>query len=1048
MRLVPSPFTTEDNLMKLKRILSLSLSIAISLVFVLGVLIPAGVTVSLAKASTSYKNELWLLCDYDFGLSKGTRFDLSEGTDAAPFAHESGTAYIPISAPAMYRNASVTVNGDVVTRMGSTATLTVGETRWSGGEFLLPVVMIDGDVYLSILAVNDVFGTKSIYNKDIGAIIFYTNSSTNSNSLSVQIDTLGSLLFERPKANTIYSDLLEHSGSADTHPRLLATDETFAEMREIFANPSSDQNSYSYKLYKLIAGLTSSYTAYFTENEITGEVEWISKERRESVRQPHYLYDENGNRLIGQSTYTYVDENGETVTLILDATKSSNLGDGYDYGGRSSVDTYTTMLKNLAILWQVYGEQKYADAFYLLALELGKWEHWGEGHFLDCADGAVEFALGLDWIYHAFDEEPEKRDEMAAILYEKGMMKGYYAIVCDSYYKKGTAASFDLSSNYQYGTHTSLSGQQTNYLVISTRAGKDGWRTINRTNNWQTVCGGGMIISALFLAEYEEYRNNASFVIEQYLFSNERCLQQYAPDGAYIESPGYWGYGTNTLMRTIGALQSSLGTDYGLSNIVGLYDSFYYTIGIADGRYYMWNYHDSGGYNADDPGLGSGRVDYSYFYLASRVFDDPTIAKLRDQMLFEVNEGFSLTIMDAIYYSADLSEGAHTDDVALDYNFKAIDTATLRSGFGTDSIYTGLHVGPNSVSHGDMDCGNFTLSMGGVKWVSDPGSENYNVAGFWNGGENGTRYKLYCKSLEGHSTVMIRNDSSIPRGQTYTSTSSNYATIDEFYSDTNGSFAVSDMTTEYGSNCISGKRGVLLTNSRSTVVLQDEISFKNPADLTWVLNINIRNYQNISEDGKTIRVKALNKDGDIVVLRMTLITDNPDLRFRKMDAYETVYSSTVTANNTQDNLARNPVPRICIEANRVTSFNVAVVFQMEEHTDEVVAYNYTEMANWRTETNDWVIEANKDINYGGAPVIPETKLGTFRNINGKLNTAFESGDYVKVGDLLWDSREYLLNYNDKNAEVAEEARKYREYRNRYNQILRTLNNGLKDLLFD
>ena len=118
------------------------------------------------------------------------------------------------------------------------------------------------------------------------------------------------------------------------------------------------------------------------------------------------------------------------------------------------------------------------------------------------------------------------------------------------------------------------------------------------------------------------------------------------------------------------------------------------------------------------------------------------------------------------------------------------------------------------------------------------------------------------------------------------------------------------------------------------------------------------------------------------------------------------------------------------------------------YTDEVVAYNYTEMANWRTETNDWVIEANKDINYGGAPVIPETKLGTFRNINGKPNTAFESGDYVKVGDLLWDSREYLLNYNDKNAEVAEEARKYREYRNRYNQILRTLNNGLKDLLFD
>ncbi len=706
---------------KIKKILSFSLAVSLSLVFILSVLIPAGVTVSFAKASTTYKNELWLLCDYDFGLSRGTRFDLNENSDAAPFAHESGTVYVPITAPAKYMSATVSVEGDVVTvtsLLGSVSTLTVGDTHWSGGEFLLPVVMIDGDVYLSILSINDVFGTKSIYNKDIGAVIFYTITTT-SNSLSVQIDTLGSLLFDRPKADAIYSDLVSYSGSADTHPRLLATDETFAAMRELVLNPNTDPDSYSYKLVKLIATQSSAFTAYFTVNEATGEVEWISEERRQSVRQPHYLYDENGNRLVGVSSYTYVDENGETVTITLDATKSSNLGDGYDYGGRSSVDTYTSKLKSLALLWQIYGEQKYADAFYLLALELGKWEHWGEGHFLDCADGAVEFAIGLDWIYHAFDNEPEKRDEMAKILYEKGMMKGYYAIVCDSLYKKAKTASFDLTSNNQYGTHESLAKKQANYLVISKRAGDSGWRTINRTNNWQTVCGGGMIVTALYLAEYEEYRDNATFVIEQYLFSNERCLQQYAPDGAYIESPGYWGYGTNTLMRTIGALQSSLGTDYGLTDIVGLYDSFYYTIGIADGRYYMWNYHDSGGYNADNPGLGSGRVDYSYFYLASRVFDDPTIAKLRDQMLFEAEEDITLTIMDALYYASDLSEGAHTEDVDLDYNFKAIDTATFRSGFNSDSVFTGLHVGPNSVSHGDMDCGNFTLTMGGVKWKSE-----------------------------------------------------------------------------------------------------------------------------------------------------------------------------------------------------------------------------------------------------------------------------------------------------------------------------------------
>ena len=1037
--------------MKLKKPLSFVLALSLSLVFVLSVLIPAGVTVSFALASSTYKSELWLLCGNEYALVRGQKVDISDTTDAAPFAYEStGTAYIPIAAPATYKGASVTTDGDVVTvtqSNGSTVTLNVGSTVWSGGELQLPVEKVGEDVYISILTVNSVFGTKSIYNSDIGAIIFYEGSRSSSTSLETQINTLGSLLFDRPSASQIYSDLVSYSGSADTHPRLLATAETFDNLRTVLATPNTDKDSRFYKIYSFYSSQLSAFTNYFTVNEATGEVEW-KPNMQASVRQPYYLYDENGNRLVGVSTYSYVDENGETVTLKLDTERSSGLGDGYDYGGRSSVDSYTSKLKSLALLWQLSAEedrQKYADAFYLMAIELGKWEHWGEGHFLDCADGSVEYALGLDWIYHAFDDEPQKRAEMAEILYEKGMMMGYYAIVCDDLYKQASTASYDMSSKYQYGTHAR---QSNTHIHVSKRAGTSGWRTINRTNNWQTVCGSGMIISALFLTEYEEYRENANFVIEQYLYSNERCLLQYAPDGAYIESPGYWGYGTNTYMRTIAALQSSLGTDYGLSKTIGLYDSFYYTIGIANGRYYMWNYHDSGGYDGSSASLGSGRVDYSSFYLAAEIFDDPTLAYLRDQMLFGEEAIGDFTVMDVLYYSPQLSEGADMDSVALDYNFKAIDTATFRSGFGDKATFVGLHTGPNAVTHGDMDCGNFMLSMGGVKWIADPGSEDYNVAGFWETGENGRRYKLYAKSTEGHSTVVIRNNSELPRGQEYTSASSDYATIDTFYSDENGGFAITDMKTEYGSSCISGKRGVLLTNSRNTVVLQDEISFSSATDLTWILNINIQNYQNISEDGKTIRVKGLDKDGKIVTLRMTLITDNDELKFRKMGAYETVFSDTYTKTGNNDTRAKDPVPRICIEANGVTSFNVAVVFQIEEHVEEIVPYNYTNMDNWRTETDAWVKEANKDINYAGTPVYPETKLGTFKSINGKLEAAFSAGDYNEVGELLWETREYLLNYNDSNAEVAEQARKYRLYRQRYNEILRALNNAFKDLLFD
>ena len=55
----------------------------------------------------------------------------------------------------------------------------------------------------------------------------------------------------------------------------------------------------------------------------------------------------------------------------------------------------------------------------------------------------------------------------------------------------------------------------------------------------------------------------------------------------------------------------------------------------------------------------------------------------------------------------------------------------MRSSWETGAIFTGLHVGPNVVTHGDIDCGNFYLEMGGVLWFGDPGSENYNIGNYF-----------------------------------------------------------------------------------------------------------------------------------------------------------------------------------------------------------------------------------------------------------------------------------------------------------------------------
>jgi len=994
------------------RLLSLALSLCIVILLAVSTLLYMGIEVG--AATSNYGSELWLLHGSEYALIKGVKTKINNDSTASSYnldVEGSGdTAYIPISAVCKYMGASWKKDGSSVTIKkadGSTATLTVGSSEWSGGVFYWPVVYTDGEPYITILSVGNIFGTKSYYDSELGLVILSTSTiNTKELTLKNKLDVLGGILFERPSGETIYSDMVAHSGE-NTHPRLMATQQTFDNLRSIYENEFGE-NDFCADIYAQIAKAEGYFNGMFTLHP-SGVVAWTSPKSQELVRQPHYLYDENGNRLVGFKEYTYTDENGEKITLTLDPVKTSGLGDGYDFGGRSYVDSQTKKLKSFAFAWQMTGEKKYADAFYLLAIELGKWEHWGEGHFLNVADGAVEFALGLDWIYHAFDDSPTKRDEMAKILYEKGMMKGYYSIKYD-----GKSGSY-VSSN--------------GYLSVSNKAGSTAWRTMNRDNNWQTVCGSGMTVSALYLMDYPEYRANAQYVVTNYTKALEKCLHQYAPDGAYIESPGYWGYGTNTLMVTLSSLDSACGKTYGYLDIIGLRDSYYFVAGIADSDIAMWNYHDS----------SEGMVSGTSFYYAARAYDDAGIAAYRDKAIKDKH--LTLSIFDILFYDPGLSEGA--EELPLDYNFLGIDTATFRSSWESGAIFTGLHTGPNHTTHGDMDCGNFILSMGGVRWVRDPGAENYNVNGFWNSGENGKRYKLYAKSLEGHSTVMIRNNTSIPRGQFYTTSSTDYATIDSFYSDALGGYAVTNMTKEYGSTCSSGYRGVLLTNSRSTVVLQDEISFSSPTDLSVVLNM--AENPRISEDGRTIINQTYNTPTkEKVVLRVTLLSDNENIRFRKMGAYETVYSTTYTNTGNGDPLALDPLQRVVIEANGVTEYKVALVFEIIRHTDEVVGYSFTSMNDWATSDDEWVKEANKDIDYNDTPTATyRYKLSDFVRANNRLLAAGD--DLTEIGKILRETYIYTTSYNRADLRTREEADKYLEAVLEYNLKIREVNQAFKSL---
>lgn len=1011
----------------------------------------------------NYKNELWLMLDKDRIMVRGEA-DTSEG---APFSPEDATdtAYLPLDAVAKYAKADLSIDGDTVTlRQGEdTLTLTAGSAAWKKNgtamtPFLKPVLVKEGVPYVSILSACAMFDYKSYFDRDIGLVVlsserisYKTNDKT---TLALEIKKIALFLFDHPTGEKVFADVTANLGSG-AHPRLLADADRFDTLRALWLTLEEEEDPVTApderRLREWVRRRTvdamKSFTWYFVE--VTGDEspEELNPDYPSEpgvyekpglalyYRHPYYFYNSEGKRLLGlggknitvrrygkeiKITSVFAsegsllpeiydadgnlvdalyDERGWRVTSSSTYEKTDSLGlvttgdkdytyygEGSDVGGRlNTAANLGNFARNLAFAYQITREQKYAEAAYRCILLLGKYEHWGSNHFLNCADTASPVSLAIDWTYHAFDDEPEKRDEMARILYEKGLYMGYIV-------KLGRP---------QDGIHPD--SKIDNYNYYGTK------------NNWNTVCNAGMILSALTLFEYDEYRKAAATVTGAGLDSLVNCLLQYAPDGAYIESPGYWYYGTYTYMILLSALESTAGTTYGYQDTVGLHESYYFAQHITSpsGRY--WNYHDS----------SRAVMNRDFFYCASRLWKDPNLAAFRDEDLGTDGIG---TLFDILFYTPELSE-AQGESASLDYYMKGIETVTMRSAWsGDDYTFTGLHAGANIATHGDHDSGNFYLEMGGMLWFGDAGAEDYNVGDYW-GTER--RYQYYRKSQEAHNTIIIRS-SELPYGQAHNTEYQKHATITDFVTEKNGSYAVADMTVQYGSTCTSGKRGLLFTNSRRTVILQDEITFSSPTSLTWLAAPNLDTCSvSISDDGRAAYLSYLNAVGKRVILRATLLSEDESLKFETVEEKQLASTIVNSPANPKVSYAQK---RLAVKADDVTSFDIAVVFELVKAKDDVIGYQKCAIADWKITDDEWLRKAQADYD----STKPNRVYGT-----GDLVAAIKDIERAKTYEeryrLIAESYVIYLDMDKDNKTAATYMKKYKEYLDEINAMVREAN---------
>ncbi len=993
----------------------------------------------------------------------------------APFMDEDGNIWVALEPileycgyPAYKHEDGVYV--DISTGTSSSFISTQSNVATVGGErvqlrnaprYYYP----DGDEDKKYLAMN-IFDIETILPDyfvdydEMGLIVISASSDPQLIDRDVDLETMMTLMkwfvFDFATAEEIYEDVRENTNGF-THPYIHANQDTFDTLRAIFnaeeGDPNYDPDIQNYILKIIWSGFNSlamyakldddgSYLGLMSKEE---QIEWFqisNKVHFTNVTDIEGLEYYGKNYSASNALSNYISNYGLEQPYYSE--ELGGLGAGYDTaGGRSNVAGRTARLEEMAFAYQITRDERLLYAAYDMAIELGKWVHWGPGHFLNCADGSAPFSTFLDWTYNGYVELYESGEtkydvsKLETILYEKGVLEGI------------------LSTKGIYTPHQ------------SPPVGNGGSLYPHRDNNWNAVCTAGMASAALALLgsevnyDYTIQFNKAEYDISGsiaewsawLISSNIKTLmyngmKQYAPEGAYIESPGYWEYGTNNFFELCSAIKTAAGTDYGLMDCWGIDQTCYFAVHTESSDFKTFNYHDG----------SMGQQNSSFFLFVADHFGDENLAKVR---LEHLEGGKGISMFDLFYYPM----GELSDSVMeYDYFCKQLDLYCARSSWEMGALYVGMMGGINKLGHGQIDAGSFVYHNAGTVWIVDLGTENYNSAGFW--GES-TRYRYYVMKPEGNNTVTLVSDPlNVPYGQDLYAT----APMISYGANDHGSYAVLDMTSTLKGNATNWTRGMMVTNDRKTTVIQDDIFFEGVQEAYWFAHVRYGTGYLLNDGG--IRLSADKRTAYLYdtkgnVLRMKIESSRPDLKFEIMDTYTFVHTTEKgftdtytfgpdysentlnTAGQRVPENKRNAYGKLAIHIPTTPSISFAVVIELIDRntvgdsTKEIdKGYTYTSVNNWvpyadtrENKVEDVVVDTQRK-----SPDI--TQIRGFVNKMGQLFDSERAFTYM-ISDFyayLADTYYIKINfYPDELAPYQKYLEEYETYKAGYDTFMTTHN---------
>ncbi len=791
-----------------------------------------------------------------------------------------------------------------------------------------------------------------------------------------------------------------------SHPYLLANKGQFEAFASAYDKTEGDEGydpilkNYLTSVLENAANVYSGYGTELKEEDEDGNVKVVGVEINTQVG----LVEAKDNIKAQGALYNmpyYKSLDGSSLSTLSDGSTTMN---GYDAGGRQNESSgHASRIASLAFAYQVLkhssdsDNQELAYRYAKLAFEyaacLSNWEHWGAGHFLNAADASYYMALAYDWCYDAWSEdtgtysyaiptiEGDVTTRFTSATYD-------YTDIRDALFIKGVYAGL-VSALTSGDDYCSSSFYTTSVFCpwYNNQLGGYGSSFTDMEANWNAVCTSGLTMAALALlnddggftglsytwinssgtaaettanlsyipayfngniSSYNGLANNqgsrnyikigettfggaSAFLLNTILYTLEsNGLDIYGAYGDYRESLSYWNYGTGSLFALIAALETTLGDDYGLSAAAGLDNTAYFSYYAQSGDGLPWKYgDDSYGSKAETPVNG----------LFGAILGDDNIVSYRKYL---ISTGAATpTYYDLFRYDASIGE-EDFKEMSLDYHFKGIQGFSTRDSWQPGSMYVAFGGGDQQASHAQLDSGAFVYYNNGVKWFEDLGAENYNITGGYHYGQEDSDYQYYRSTSEGNNCLV---QSSLTYGQNSTGVTTTIEKVKE--GGAYGSYAILDQTAAY-SNVTSAKRGILTTNDRRTVVIQDEVQLSSGTDtFYWIGHLSKDKIITFSDDNRIAYIT----DGNTTI-RCTIVSDNANLKFERYDIVNADGTCYNVLGGTPETLPEGTndltgYQRLEIMAAGVSSLKLAVVIEEIMPGDDAhTNYEWKDMGSW------------------------------------------------------------------------------------------------------